>query len=113
MNQTSLFGKSGEVLRDQGMKRAIDHAEQVVPNWADLATAKLIEYIKIHPHLEFMGEDVRVWAHQRGLLEPPHKRAWGGVIMIAAKKGLIVRVRIGQVKNPNAHRANASVWRKS
>jgi len=112
MNQLSMISETGEALRDEGMKQAIDHAEQEVPNWADLAYQKLREFVLAYPHLEFMAENVRSWSHHRGLPYPPHKRAWGGVMAKAAKSRLIIKVGMGQVKNPTAHCANANVWRK-
>jgi len=112
MNQSSMFGDEGEVLRDAGMQQAIDHAEQETPNWSDLALDMVRAFIDTYPHLEFMTEDVRKWAHHKGLPETPSKRAWGGVIMRAARLDMIVKVRIGQVKNPAAHCANANVWRR-
>ena len=114
MNQQScVFGESGEVLRDEGMQQAIDHAEQEVPNWADLTYQKLNQFVTEYPYLEFMTEDFRKWAYHRGLPEPPHSRAFGGIMARAGKRGLIVKVRISQVKNPTAHCANANVWRRA
>lgn len=111
MNQSSMFGGEGEVLRDAGMQQAIDHAEQETPSWSDLALNMVSDFIDAYPHLEFMAEDVRKWSHHKGLPEPPSKRAWGGVIVRAARLDLIVKVGIGQVKNPTAHCANANIWR--
>lgn len=113
MNQSTMFGDKGEVLRDAGMQQAIDNAEQETPNWSDLALDMVRAFIRAYPDLEFMTEDVREWAHNhKGLPETSSKRAWGSVIIRAAKLDLIVKVRIGQVKNPTAHCANANVWRK-
>lgn len=112
MMQSSMFGNDGKVLRDAGMKQAIDHAEQEVPNWSDLALEKVREFIRYYPHLEFMTEDVREWAHYKGLPQAPSKRSWGGVILKASKQGIIVKVGIGQVKNPKAHCANANIWKR-
>lgn len=113
MNQASLFGKSGEALRDEGMRRAIDHAEREVPNWAELAYEKLIEFTTEYPYLEFMAEDFRKWAYHKGLPEPPHSRAFGGIMVKARRADLIVKIRISQVKNPTARCANANVWRRA
>ena len=109
MTQLSIFDQpTGAQLRDAGIKQALDHAEEVTPEWPELAYKFLCDYIRKHPG-EFMTEDVRQAA--AGIVpEPPSLRAWGGVIVKAAKSGLIVRAGYGQVTNVNAHRANASVW---
>lgn len=112
MNQSALFGNEGQVLKEEGMQQAIDHAEQETPNWSDLALDKVREFVDEYPHLEFMAEDVREWAHHQGLPDPPSKLAWGGLMVRASHKGIIIKVRIGQVKNPKAHGANANVWRR-
>lgn len=112
MNQERLFDETGAVLRDRGMKQAIDHAEQETPQWKELALAKLKEFTTEFSHLQFMAEDFRAWAVTNGLPKPPHARAFGGVMAKAAGARLIVKVGIGQVKNPKAHRANATIWRK-
>lgn len=111
MHQACMFGDEGETLRDQGIQQAIDHAEEVVPNWSDLALEKVREFACTYQHLEFMAEDVRIWAHNNNLPEPPHKRAWGGVMVRAANKGYIQKIGTGQVKNPTAHCANATIWK--
>ena len=113
MNQEALFDESGAELRDRGMKKAIDHAEQETPNWGDLAFDQLKEFTSMFPDLEFMAEDFREYAVLRDLPIPPHNRAFGSVMARAARAGLIVKVRYGQVQNPKAHRANAAVWRKA
>ena len=95
------------------MEQALSHADQVSPAWRDRAYEVLKAYVEQHPHEQFFGEDVREWAYAQGdLPEPPHARAWGGIIAKAAKAGVIVQHGIGQVKNPKAHRANAAIWMK-
>lgn len=112
MNQSPMFGDDGKVLRDAGMQQAIEHAEQETPNWATMALDMVKAFVLEYPHLEFMAEDIREWAHNhKGLPESPSKRAWGGILAKASHQDLIIKVRIGQVKNPTAHRANANVWR--
>lgn len=101
----------GRRRRDDGIQRALDHAERTEPRWADRAHEALMEFIASHQS-EFMGEHVRGWAHDTlGIPKPPHARAWGGVMARAAKQGLIVRVGFAPVSNPKAHCAPCSVWR--
>lgn len=115
MNQLSMIDDSGEALRDLGMQQAVDHADEKVPEWSVMALDSLKRFLKKSPlaSSEFMTEEIRLWAYQQdNLPRPPSERAWGGVTAKAAKLGLITRLRIDSVKNPNAHCANANVWRK-
>lgn len=92
---------------DNGMQRAVDHAEEKVQSWSDIACTFLIQYIKSGK--EFMVEDVR--KASAGIVpEPPSLRAWGGVIRRAAKAGFIYRVGYKKVSNVKAHATPASVW---
>lgn len=107
--QLDIF-KSSE-NRDQGIMKAVDHANAVVPNWKDCAHQLLQEFLSVHPG-PFMAEDVRAYASQIDFPLPPHARAWGGVIMRAMNAGLIIQEGTGKVKNVKAHRANAAIWRE-
>lgn len=103
---------TGEELRDAGIEQAINHANEVTPDWSDMAFEKLKEYIKAFPG-EFMAENFRSEMALQDFPLPPSARAWGGVIRRAAIAGLIVRVRHQQVSNKKAHCCFASVWRKT
>lgn len=106
-HQYSIEFPSGEDLRDEGMARAITHADNVNEKWSDLAYDFLRRYIRTHAF--FMAEDVRE-ASKGTIPEPPHNRAWGGIVRRAATEGLIVGCGIRKVKNPTSHCANAAVW---
>jgi hypothetical protein len=104
----------GAAGRDQGMRQAMSHAEAETPAWGDMAYDALKAFLDHHPNEYFFGENVREWASAQELLpDPPHARAWGGVIARGARSGLIVKHGIGQVSNPKAHKANAAIWRKA
>lgn len=106
--QTELF--TGKQRRDAGIKKAEDHAGGA---WNIMADAAFDWFISKR-QTDFMTEDFRLIAnHLFGLPNPPSLRAFGGVILRAARAGKIVRVGYGQVKNPKANSANASVWRKA
>ena len=114
MNQIPMYSETGEVLRDLGMQKAIDSAEDQTPNWQELAYAQLEKYVKSYAKnyclKSFMAEDIRAWAHDQGLPRPPSSRAWGGIIHKARSRGLIKRIGTATVKNPTAHCANAALW---
>ena len=97
----------GRDLRDKGIKKAVEHAEDVSDGWSVQAIAFLEEYIR--DHRQFSGEQVREEARGR-IPEPPSLRAWGGVLLAGSKRGWIKQVGYIHVENPRAHRANAALW---
>lgn len=102
----------GRALRDLGMEKAADHADQVHGNWQDAAYEFLKKYIG-YTKTPFMGEDVRraaELAEGSPVPTPPSKRAWGAVLVRAATEGLIKKKGYGTVTNPLAHRTPAAIW---
>ena len=72
-------------------------------------------YVALYSHCKtsdkpFLIEEVREKAEGCGLPVPPSRRAWGAIVIKAKRIGIIKRVGYGQVSNPYAHRANASMW---
>lgn len=97
--------------RDRGIEQAVRHADAVHTNWSEQAFSQFKVFL-IAQRGEFMSEDFREFAS--GMLpEPPSKRAFGHVMLRAAKAGLIKKVGHSPVKNIKAHRAFASVWTKA
>ena len=99
---------NGIELRDKGIRKAINNANDTHDKWSDKAYNFLVGWIKTHH--EFMTEDVRV-ASEKKIPKPPSNRAWGGIILKASRAGLINRVGFSNVKNVKAHRTPASIWR--
>ena len=94
--------------RDAGIKRATDHANRVEPRWADTAYAFLEGYAA--RHASFTSEDVRIAG--AGLIpEPPDKRAFGGVMLRAARGGLIAHHGFAVARDPRVHCNTVRVWR--
>lgn len=100
---------SGEMLRDAGMARAIEHAEDVAEGWGDRAYRYVERFAQIGG--EFRTEQVRQFAEKNGLEKPPHDRAWGSVIAKAARRRLILLVRYEPCRNPKAHSCPVKVWK--
>ena len=98
----------GSQLRDKGIKKALDNADNTHDKWSEKAYKFLIKYIK--SQYDFMTEDVRI-ASEKEIPLPPSNRAWGGIILRASRAGLITRVGFSSVKNVKAHRTPATVWR--
>ena len=99
---------NGSQLRDKGIKKAVDNANDTHEKWSDKAYKFLVDYIKSHQ--EFMTEDLRLDS-EKEIPKPPSNRAWGGIILRAVRAGLIHRVGFSNVKNVKAHRTPATVWR--
>jgi hypothetical protein len=95
------------IRRDGGIQRAVDHANYTNDGWSDAAYSFFLSYITRHQ--SFMTEEVRAASY--GIVpEPPSLRAWGAVIVRAAREGLIRRIGYQQVKNANAHMTPAALW---
>lgn len=115
--QPSLFGdiiddvdqevKDGIQLRDEAMAQAIRHAETVTEGWARSAFTFLVAYIRVN--YKFTTEEVRIAAE--GKVEvPPDTRAWGGIIMQAAKAGFIKKIGVKNGLTKQCHHAPKTVW---
>lgn len=111
-HQASLFDfKQAEDAKQDGITTAVNHANDTVNKWSNKAYQMFIEYLA-NINTGFMGEDFRRYAEQRGLQDPPSKRAFGGVILRASKEKLITKIGHAQVSNVRAHKAFASIWKK-
>lgn len=100
--------QSGDDLKAQGMKQAQDNANAKFYQWSDLAYEFLESYIKDHEF--FMTEDIRT-ASKNIVTDPPSKRAWGPIVIKAAKNGLIEKAGYRNVMNPKAHSTPAMLWK--
>jgi hypothetical protein len=91
---------------DDGMQRAVDHADAITTNWSDMAYALLLHFALQEGN--FIAEEAREFAHKKGLPRPPDGRAWGAVIKRAVNRGLIRKVsyRTDQYGSPKA------VWQR-
>jgi hypothetical protein len=98
---------TGEVLRDKGIKKALDHAEEIHDQWQ----VKALDFLYLYAlkHDRFSGEMVRI--ESKGIVpDPPSLRTWGSILLTGAKRGWIKQVGYIHVDNPKAHKANAAFW---
>ncbi len=119
MNQLSMLDKNGSVtqealarqLRDDGMQRAADHAEAVEPTWNERA----MEYTKLYAreNRQLRCEMVRIFAENDGFSKPPDKRAWGAVMMRAAKAGILTKLCWTTASDPRVHKNPVSLWQSN
>lgn len=102
----------GEKLRDEGMKKAIDHANRIEEKWSDMAYNCLIRYVRTKKTGdEFLAEDFRKWAmSQTPLPRPPNLRAYGAIMMRAKKNNIVSSRGTRPVSDPGSHKANANLW---
>lgn len=82
--------RRAEMRRDEGMRRVAEHAEQVIPDWGDLAYESLETFVGLNDG-KFLAEQFIAWAADHGL--PIHDtRAFGSVMTRAVRRGLITKV---------------------
>lgn len=99
--------------RDAGIKQAVTHAEQVHLGWTD----KAVEAIRVHARCvkarneSFTAELIRNSIIGGCVPVPPHKRAWGGAMVRAAREGIIVKVGVTNSEATHCHRSFVSEWR--
>ncbi len=100
-------GAEGIRRRDKGIKQAATHAEDVHDGWQTIAMGFMERYAMTH-HL-FSGEMVRLES-KNIVPTPPSLRAWGSILVGAAKRGWIKEAGFVRVTNPKAHRTPATLW---
>lgn len=100
-------------LRDAGMKLALEHAVEKVESWGDQCFELLKQYIEINRQ-PFQAEFFRMWCETGDRIQPPpHKRAYGPILMRGAKEGLLRKQGYAPTSNPKAHCAPTTVWVRS
>lgn len=113
MKQLTLNLQASSKARDAGIAQAVNHAGEVHPNWIEDAYAMFKDWLKGWPvGYKFTIEQFRQVAQIRGLPDPPHARAFGGLAVRARIAGLISSNGTVKVENKKAHRANAALWQK-
>lgn len=100
--QLAIDFERARARRDDGIERAVDHAEAVRAGWKKRARGYLLEYIAMHGRdAEFLAEAVREWAEVRGMDAPPDARAWGHVFIAAKREKVIKGVGVERAKSSN------------
>ncbi|MFC4219039.1 hypothetical protein [Flagellimonas marina] len=105
--QQELDFDRAEMLRDKGIKQAVDHADSTIDNWSERAFNFMRNYLTTTK--EFMVEQVRE-ASKGKVPDPPSNRAWGAIVLRARKMGLVRRKGYGRTKNVRAHSTPATIW---
>jgi len=107
-------GKTGSQLRDEGIKQAIDHAEEENENWKEQAHTLFLAWLVMIPASKpFTCEDFREWASEQGLPEPPTNRAFGGIIRQYAHRKVIIKNGFTTHRAANCHVGNTQLWTRA
>lgn len=111
MTQPEFDFNRSTMLRDDGMNRAELNAELHNDGWSNAALEAVRGYARTHKGVQFMAERVREWAHTWKMVpEEKNGRAWGAIMLRAAKLGIIRHVGYGLTENVNTHKTPASLW---
>lgn len=97
-----------QTLAEQGMTRAVDHADREQPGWSEQAFEALLAFA-VTTEGEFTAERARAACHELGLAQPPDARAWGSVFNLASRRGHILKV--GYAPRACGHNTPTIVWR--
>ncbi len=99
---------TAEQLRDAGMQQAIDHADSEAPAWGERAFRFVKAFATMN--LRITSEGARKYAERCGLPFPPDKRAWGAVMIRAARAGLIAKIGYTTALDPKVHCNPVTLW---
>ncbi len=106
MNQLPI--DFAHALRDEGMARALDHAETDCPGWSDTAMAFLKRYAE--EHAEFTAFMVTAASElDKSFPVPETGHSWGA-IYTRAQKGFVIVDSGRTMKHPKRHACKAIVW---
>jgi hypothetical protein len=98
----ALLQSRAEQARNEGMQRAVDHAEIESPDWAQHAYEWLELFVAAHAE-PFISEDVSdATKLDEGFPQPPTDRAWGSIYRSAVKRGLIRLAGTGRSRRRHA-----------
>lgn len=105
--QMTLDHAMAQEQAEDGMRRALEHAERTVEKWGDLAFIFLEQYARRHG--SFISEEVSEASKVWGMAQPPTDRAWGQVYRRALKAGVIEQDGAGRSKR--RHNTICPRWR--
>lgn len=108
-----MSSEEARAARDAGIQQAAEHAEEVHPDWNNLAYEALRVFAagKRGTSATFTSEDVRGSIAAAFVPQPPHLRAWGAVFQRAARAGLIAKAGIVESRAAHCHCAHVAAWR--
>lgn len=113
MNTTQTADEKWEQT-ELAINVARDNADhrQPDPKWSDEAFVYLKLFLREYRG-EFCTDQVRDWATEHGLAEPPNRRAWGSVMLKASRQDVIRKTCIKNHHYPNSentHTRPTAFW---
>lgn len=103
--------EQAKARRDDGIYRAVSHADQVAPGWSDQAFKISAMYLsRLNAGSETTSEAIRLHAEGAGLADPPDTRAWGAVLLRLAKANKIKKLGWTTAQDPKAHCRPVTLW---
>lgn len=115
--QKSLFDEIGDkgkpvvtqesVIKNQAVLSAIGNASSIKDEWARAAFVFLLNYSAANA--SFTSEDLRI-AGMGKVPDTQDSRAWGPVLKIAAKRGIIKKEGFKKGIMAHCHRATKTLW---
>lgn len=119
MNSPQLFDRNGMATREamkyardaanDGMKRALDHAESDVPGWTELALEFVRRYAERNEY--FPWYFITMAAEQdKNFPAPEGGQSWGGINRRAQNLGIIEKSD-RTMSHPRRHASETRVWR--
>lgn len=107
--QPDLF--TGEALRDEGLMRAVTHADKEIPKWSERVYEIFKKWLSEKPKgYSFLMESFRLHVEIHKLIEPPpNNRAYGIISRKALAQELVYQRNTGKTTNPKSHCANAAL----
>jgi hypothetical protein len=112
MQQEMFCEAFGRQLAEQGAQRAADHADRVCVTWTEEA-AGWVQRVAGRG-VPFICEEVRSEAERNGMPTPPDSRAWGAILIKAARDGVVRKTGIYRPgSNPISHYRPQAEWVKA
>jgi hypothetical protein len=105
MSQLAIDFTQARAARDDGIQRAVDHADADAPGWSTLAYNFLVEYARTHERLQIWMVNQE---SKKVIPVPENEKAWAGPTQKAIKRGIIKK--IGFAPNPKRHATDAPVY---
>lgn len=105
-----LNAKEGRRLRDEGIDRAVAHANKENPGWSDKVYDLFVNKFLLNTNGPFLMEEFRSFCAQIDFDFPPDSRAFGAIPKRAKKEGLIKSVGTRPAKSKKSHMANYNIW---
>lgn len=116
MNQIALIDGNGtptmeaaRFSRDEGMARALAHAESDHPKWGEVALEFARRYAQNNEFFPWYFVTMKADL-DNSFPAPANEKAWGSVTTMAIKRGIIVDSG-KTMPHPRRHGVKATVWK--